>query len=116
MRHMMSQYRRETSSSRPKSTGAVIAGKPREIGRMDGSRFDGFTKDLAHWSGTRRRLVPGVIMGLLGGTIVPPVVHEVAAGGKCHKGDHTCHGKCCPSRGPVCCKHGCCKQGFRCCN
>jgi hypothetical protein len=82
---------------------------------MDGSRFDSFARDLASWPGTRRRLVPGVVLGLLGGTIVMPLAYEAEAG-RCHKGDHKCHGKCCPSRGPVCCKHGCCKKGFKCCN
>jgi hypothetical protein len=82
---------------------------------MDGSRFDGFARELVTWPGTRRRLVPGVMLGLLGGTIVAPLAYEVEAG-RCRKGDHKCHGKCCPSRGPVCCKHGCCKKGFKCCN
>jgi hypothetical protein len=83
---------------------------------MDGSRFDGLTRGLIARPGTRRLLAVALVAGFLGRTVEAPMAHEASAAGRCHKGDHKCHGKCCPSRGPVCCKHGCCKKGFKCCN
>ena len=82
---------------------------------MDVSRLDEFARDLVAWPGTRR-LMAKLVAALLGGAVVAPMAREAAAGTRCHKGDHKCHGKCCPSRGPVCCKHGCCKKGYKCCN
>ncbi|HEU5434547.1 MAG TPA: hypothetical protein VFU81_22935 [Thermomicrobiales bacterium] len=88
---------------------------------MEGSRFDGLIRDAAAAAANRRQLAFGLAVGLATGAVVMPMAHEAAAapeaaGGNCGHGRHHCHGKCCPRRGPVCCKKGCCKKHYHCCN
>ena len=82
---------------------------------VDSLRFDGLTRDLAWHRGSRRQLLGRLVGGLLGGLGIAQFALVAPAKGRCRKGQHKCHGNCCPRRGPVCCKKGCCKKGFRCC-
>ncbi len=86
---------------------------------MDESKFDALTRDVATAGGSRRQLTFGLTIALLTGAVVMPMAHEASAaetaGGACGHGRHHCHGKCCPRRGPVCCKKGCCKKHYHCC-
>lgn len=80
---------------------------------MAGTCFDGFARNVAREAKPRRALIAALVAAALGS--VPPVVEDAMAKVQCRQGQHRCHGKCCPRRGPVCCSHGCCKKGFECC-
>lgn len=83
---------------------------------MDQARFDSLAREIGS-SGARRTLLGGLALGALGalGWETGNIAHEGLAAGRCRDGQRQCHGKCCPRRGPVCCKNWCCKKGYRCC-
>jgi hypothetical protein len=82
---------------------------------MDTLRFDNLARDLSKHTGSPRRRLILLAGGLTGGLVLGSIAMVETADGRCRKKQHKCHGKCCPSRGPVCCKNYCCKKGYRCC-
>ena len=82
---------------------------------MDTTRFDTLVRDIARTPGTHRRKFMLLVGGLVGGLVIAPIAQVETVEGRCRKGQHNCKGKCCPDRGPVCCKSYCCKKGYKCC-
>jgi hypothetical protein len=84
---------------------------------MDGVRFDQIVRAVGKDPSSRRKLLAGLTLGVIGGVSrIPFATTDVQAGGSCGRGRKSCAGGCCPKRAPVCCRsqRGCCKKGYRC--
>jgi hypothetical protein len=82
---------------------------------MDDRRFDEFARHVARPTRSRRHVLGALLVGIVGGAVVPGLTWQAAATSRCPHGKHKCHGGCCPKQGPVCCNGYCCKKGFKCC-
>ena len=82
---------------------------------MDHVQFDTLVRNVSRQPGTPRRKFVRLVGGLVAGLVIAPLAQIETAEGRCRQSQHNCHGKCCPSRGPVCCRNYCCKKGYKCC-